>query len=70
MICPLCKGEMKKGNTPIHIDRSGYHITFDNVLAWVCTQCGEPYFEEKQVDEIQKAIGEMDKHMSIMLLPA
>ncbi|MEO6554110.1 MAG: YgiT-type zinc finger protein [Nitrospiraceae bacterium] len=24
--------------------------------AWVCTQCGEPYFEAKEVELIQKRV--------------
>ena len=69
MECLYCKGELKKGTVPFHIDRNGYHITFDRVSAWVCTQCGEPLFEDAQVEEIQKAIKEMDYHIN-QLLPA
>lgn len=42
--------------------RNDYHITSDNVPAWVCTQCGERYFEEQQVEEIEEAIKRMDVH--------
>ena len=28
----------------------------DSVFAWVCEQCGEVYFEEKEVDAIQDLI--------------
>ena len=28
----------------------------DDVPAWVCEQCGEAYFEEKEVDAIQDLI--------------
>jgi len=40
------------------------------VPAWICSQCGEPYFEEKEVEEIQAAIQEMDKHASRLLIAA
>ena len=46
MKCLHCQGEMKKGVTPFHVDREGCHLTLDKVPAWVCTQCGESYFEE------------------------
>ena len=58
----FCQGTMQKGFAPFHVDRHGYHITFDNVPAWVCGQCGEPSFEAVEVDEIQKAISDMDRH--------
>jgi len=47
---------MKQGVAPVHIDRQGCHVTFDNVPAWVCQQCGEAYFEEQEVDTIQDLI--------------
>jgi len=35
--------------------------TLDAVPAWVCGQCGEAYFEEKEVDAIQKLIGAIEQ---------
>lgn len=68
--CIYCKAEMQKGATPYHIDRNGYHLLLDKVPAWICSQCGEPYYEEKEVEEIQAAIQEMDKHASRLLIAA
>ena len=68
--CIYCKAEMQRGATPYHIDRNGYHLLLDKVSAWICSQCGEPYFEEKEVEEIQAAIQEMDKHASRLLIAA
>ncbi len=56
MKCIHCQGEMKRGTTAFHIDRKGCHLTLDHVAAWVCEQCGEAYFEEKEVDAIQDMI--------------
>ena len=53
MKCMHCRGEMKPGTTPFHIDRKGCHVTLDEVPAWVCEQCGESYFEEKEVTAMQ-----------------
>jgi len=47
---------MKQGTAPLHIDKKGCHVTLDNIPAWVCEQCGEAYFEERQVDAIQDLI--------------
>ena len=54
MKCMYCRGEMTHGSAPFHIDRKDVHISLDKVPAWVCTQCGEAYFEETEVDAIQE----------------
>ena len=61
MKCMHCQGEMKKTTTPFHIDRKGLHLSLDNIPAWVCRQCGEPYFEESEVDYIQSIICAVDQ---------
>jgi len=33
----------------------------DSVPAWICQQCGEPYFEEKEVDAIQELIRSVEE---------
>jgi YgiT-type zinc finger domain-containing protein len=60
MKCIHCRGEMKRSAAPFHVDRKGYHLLLDAVPAWVCSQCGEPYFEETEVDSIQEAIRALD----------
>lgn len=49
-----CKGKMEKGKAPFGIDRNGYQLRWDAIPAWVCIQCGEPYFESKEVDTIYR----------------
>jgi YgiT-type zinc finger domain-containing protein len=61
---------MKKGTTPFHVDRKGYHLTLDKVPAWVCSQCGEPYFEATQVDAIQDLIQSVEKKTQAFALAA
>ncbi len=61
MNCIHCKGDMKKGTAPFQIDRKGYHLLFDAIPAWVCTQCGEAYFDEAEVDAIQEVLQKLDK---------
>ena len=56
MKCVHCRGKMKKGTAPFHIDRKGCHLMLESVPAWVCEQCGEAYFEEKEVNAIQDLI--------------
>lgn len=61
MKCIHCKGEMRRKTAPFQIDRKGYHLMFDAVPAWVCSQCGEVYFEEAEVDSIQGVLKILDK---------
>jgi YgiT-type zinc finger domain-containing protein len=63
MKCHYCQGDLKQGAVPYHIDRNGYHLLFDKVPALVCTQCGEPYFNEHEVNEIQNTIRILDERI-------
>jgi len=60
MKCLHCKGPMERKSAPFSVDRNGYHITWDAVPAWVCKQCGEPYFEAEEINHIQRALQKMD----------
>lgn len=61
MKCIHCHGEMKSATAPFHVDRHGYHLLLDTVPAWVCGQCGEAYFESREVEAIQEAIKVLDR---------
>ncbi len=61
MKCLYCQGEMERGTAPFHADRKGYHLMLDAVPAWVCSQCGEVYFEEAEVDAIQDVMRSLDE---------
>lgn len=66
MECLHCKGKMLKGSAPFSADRQGYHISWNSVPAWVCTQCGEALFEEAEVGHIQKALQEVDRETAAL----
>ena len=70
MECMYCKGKMKRGTAPFHIDRKGYHLVFDTVPAFVCEQCGEVYFDEPEVDSMQEAIRAVDVQAAKILVAA
>lgn len=61
MECLVCRGALVKGTAPFSVDRDGYHLHWDAVPAWVCTQCGEPLFEAQEVQVIQDAIKAVDR---------
>ncbi len=61
MKCYYCSGDMKRGKTTYTASRQGYHLLMDDVPTWICSQCGEVYFEEKEVDVIQDLLKEVGK---------
>jgi YgiT-type zinc finger domain-containing protein len=61
MECMYCKGKMLRAKAPFQMDRKGYHVTFEAVAAWVCSQCGEVYFDEEGVEAIQEALQTLDR---------
>ena len=61
MECIHCKGRMVRGTAPYSLDRKDYHVSWDAVPDWVCTQCGEPFFESREVELIQKALAGLDR---------
>lgn len=63
MKCMFCGGEMEKKSVPYSIDRKGYHLYLREVPACVCSQCGENYFEEEDVEEIQVIIRTIEQHI-------
>ena len=61
MNCIHRQGKMEAGSAPFHVDRKDWHLTLDRVPAWVCSQCGEAYFDESEVEAIQEMIRTLDR---------
>ena len=59
---------MVRGTAPLSLDRNGYHVSWDSIPAWVCSQCGEPFFESREVELIQKALTELDQDSAALAL--
>jgi YgiT-type zinc finger domain-containing protein len=70
MKCIHCQGEMERGTTPFHVDRKGCHVLLDTVPAWICQQCGEPYFEENEVDALQDLIRLVEQKAGVLAASA
>ncbi len=66
MECLHCKGRMKSATAPFTIERKGYRVSWEAIPAWVCTQCGEPYFETPEVEQIQRALSVLDRESSVL----
>ena len=70
MTCIHCQGGMRRGTTPFHVDRKGCHLILDEVPAWICGQCGETYFEEREVDAIQDLAASVQQKAEALVLTA
>jgi YgiT-type zinc finger domain-containing protein len=70
MECIHCKGKMVRSTTPFSVDRKGYSIHWDAIPAWVCTQCGEPMFEAREVDLMQKSLATLDRESAALMAPS
>jgi YgiT-type zinc finger domain-containing protein len=66
MDCQWCGGKLERGTVPFTLDRSGYHVSWDAVPAWVCGQCGELLFEEREVDLMQEALVALDRQTAAL----
>jgi YgiT-type zinc finger domain-containing protein len=56
MTCLHCGGRLDRATTTYAATRTGFHLILDDVPAWVCSQCGEPLFDEATVDAIQSML--------------
>ncbi|NJN74529.1 MAG: YgiT-type zinc finger protein [Limnothrix sp. RL_2_0] len=61
MECLHCKAQMRLDSTSFSVDRKGYHITLNEVPAWVCDQCGESLLETSEVEKIQAMLSTLDR---------
>ncbi|MFN7925910.1 MAG: YgiT-type zinc finger protein [Bryobacteraceae bacterium] len=56
MKCLNCSGELEWKTAPFRT--GGGRAALDNVPAWVCNQCGEAMFEEREVEAIQRTLAD------------
>jgi YgiT-type zinc finger domain-containing protein len=56
MTCSSCQGRMTRTSAPLHLDRKGYRLALDAVPVWICWQCGESHYEEREVAAIQTVL--------------
>ena len=70
MKCLLCKGKMEKTTVSYTVDRKGYHLFVERIPAYVCSQCGERYFDEKETKAIQNLIKTLEEKLQDVLVAA
>lgn len=70
MKCLLCNGEMERSTVSYTVDRKGSHLFIEDIPAYVCSQCGERYFEEKEAEAIQNMIKALEEKLQDVLVAA
>lgn len=55
MRCLCCQGIVERSTAPVKVERGRCRLEWDSVPAWVCTRCGQTYFEQHEVERITKA---------------
>lgn len=55
MRCLCCQGPVERSTTRVKVERGGCRLELDSVPAWVCSRCGQSYFEPHEVERIQLA---------------
>jgi YgiT-type zinc finger domain-containing protein len=61
---------MEKTTVAYTVVRKGYHLFIEKIPAYVCSQCGERYFEEKEVEAIQNMIQALEEKLQDVLAVA
>ena len=69
MECMYCRGKLVRTTAPFSVTRNGYHISWDAIPAWVCSQCGEPLFDAQEVDFIQRTLESLDVQKRLLEVP-
>jgi YgiT-type zinc finger domain-containing protein len=59
MRCLSCQGPVQKAGVPVSIVRDGWSLAWEAVPAWVCSRCGNSYFEPSEVESIRRAVQAM-----------
>ncbi len=55
MRCLCCQGPVERSTTRLKVERGGCRLEWDAVPAWVCSRCGQTYFEPQEVERIHEA---------------
>jgi YgiT-type zinc finger domain-containing protein len=53
--CSECKGRLRRKTIAQEFEREGVKVKISGIRAWVCSQCGEIYFEPGGADRVSNA---------------
>jgi YgiT-type zinc finger domain-containing protein len=56
MPCSECGGKLRRKTVSQEFEREGVTVKISGIKAWVCSQCGEIYFEPGGADKFAQAV--------------
>ncbi len=51
--CPICSGKVEAGTTTFTVDLTTGVVVVRNVPAFVCSQCGEDWIDDKTAGKLE-----------------
>ena len=54
--CSECGGQVKRKEIDQEFEREGVKVKLSGFKAWVCTECGEIYFEPGGAEKLAQAV--------------
>jgi YgiT-type zinc finger domain-containing protein len=57
--CSECKGEVKRKTISQEFEKEGVKVKLSGFKAWVCSQCGEIYFEPGGAEKVAQAVNSL-----------
>ncbi len=57
--CSECRGPVKKRTIVQKFEKEGVKVQLSGFKAWVCTQCGEVYFEPGGAQRVAQAVNSL-----------
>jgi YgiT-type zinc finger domain-containing protein len=57
--CSECRGQLRRKKVSQEFEREGVKVKISGIQAWVCSQCGEIYFEPGGADRFSRAVNSL-----------
>lgn len=57
--CSECRGPLRRRKVSQEFEREGVKVRISGIQAWVCSQCGEIYFEPGGADRFSHAVNSL-----------
>jgi YgiT-type zinc finger domain-containing protein len=54
--CSECKGQVRRKTISQEFEKEGVKVKLSGFKAWVCSQCGEIYFEPGGAEKVAQAV--------------
>ncbi len=54
--CSECKGQVKRKTISQEFEKEGVKVKLSGLKAWVCSRCGEIYFQPGGAEKVARAV--------------